>query len=61
MNELQVTAMLTIHEGKLDEFKHIAEKCMDSVRTKDTGTPSPELTRALEGLDVRVYSPFQSL
>jgi quinol monooxygenase YgiN len=114
MSELQVTARLKIHDGKLDEFKHIAEKCMNSVRTKDTGTlqydfffsddhteclvleryrdsdaalehvanlgetmgellercvfsadvcgtPSPELTRGLEGLDVRIYSPFQSL
>jgi quinol monooxygenase YgiN len=114
MSELRVAARLKIHDGKLDEFKHIAEKCMDLVRTKDTGTlqydfflsddqaeslvleryrdsdaalahianigetmgelletcvfsadvfgtPSPELAKGLEGLDVRVYSPFQSL
>ncbi|HKK91948.1 MAG TPA: antibiotic biosynthesis monooxygenase [Longimicrobiales bacterium] len=114
MSELQVIARLKIHEGKLDEFKRIAEKCMDSVRTRDTGTlqydfffsedhdvclvhekyrdsdaalehvanlgetmgelletcvlsadvfgtPSPELLGGLEGLDVRIYSPFQSL
>jgi quinol monooxygenase YgiN len=114
MGELHVTARLKVHDGKLDEFKHIAEKCMDSVRTKDTGTlqydfffsddhsecvvqeryrdsdaavehvanlgetmgelfetcvfsadifgtPSPELAKGLEGLDIRIYSPFQSL
>lgn len=38
MSELQVMARLRIHNGKLEKFKRIAEKCMDSVRTKDTGT-----------------------
>jgi quinol monooxygenase YgiN len=38
MSELQVTARLTIHEGKLDEFRDVAAKCMQSVREKDSGT-----------------------
>ncbi|MEO8656946.1 MAG: antibiotic biosynthesis monooxygenase [Bryobacteraceae bacterium] len=38
MSEIQVTARLKIHKGKLTEFKRIAEKCMHSVRTKDSGT-----------------------
>jgi quinol monooxygenase YgiN len=38
MSEIQVTARLRIHDGKLEEFKDVAEKCMESVRTKDTGT-----------------------
>ena len=38
MNELQGIARLTIHHGKLEEFKRLAAKCMESVRTKDTGT-----------------------
>jgi hypothetical protein len=25
------------------------------------GTPSPELMKAVEGLDVRIYSPYQSI
>jgi len=25
------------------------------------GTPSPELMKALEGFDVRIYSPYQSI
>jgi len=38
MSALQVTARLTIHEGKLAEFKEVAAACMESVREKDTGT-----------------------
>ena len=38
MSEPQGTARLQIHEGKLEEFKHLAVKCMESVRTRDSGT-----------------------
>lgn len=38
MSELQVSARLSIHDGKLDEFKAVAARCVESVRTKDTGT-----------------------
>lgn len=38
MNQLQVTARLRIHDGKLEEFKSAAVACMQSVRTKDSGT-----------------------
>ncbi len=38
MSVLQVTARLTIHDGKLEEFKDVAARCMESVRTKDSGT-----------------------
>jgi quinol monooxygenase YgiN len=38
MSKLQVTARLTIHDGKLDEFKEVAARCMQSVREKDSGT-----------------------
>jgi quinol monooxygenase YgiN len=37
MSEIQVTARLKIHDGKLEEFKRAADKCMQSVRTKDSG------------------------
>jgi quinol monooxygenase YgiN len=37
MSEIQVTR-LKIHDGKLEEFKRIAKKRMQSVRTKDSGT-----------------------
>jgi quinol monooxygenase YgiN len=36
--ELQGIARLKIHPGKLEEFKRLQAKCMESVRTKDTGT-----------------------
>src|SRR5215472_3783398 len=35
MNELQSIARLKIHPGKLEEFKRLAAKCMESVRTRD--------------------------
>lgn len=38
MSELQLTARFAIHEGKRDEFKRLAGQCMESVRTKDSGT-----------------------
>jgi len=38
MSSLQVTARFTVHEGKLGEFKALAEQCMESVREKDSGT-----------------------
>ena len=38
MNALQVTARLTIREGKLEEFKRLAAQCMRSVRERDSGT-----------------------
>jgi len=38
MSALQVTARLTIHDGKLTEFKDVAARCMQIVREKDTGT-----------------------
>ena len=36
MNELQITARLKIHHGRLDDFKTVAQACMDSVREKDS-------------------------
>lgn len=38
MSEIQAIAYLKIYEGKLDEFKSVADKCMQIVREKDTGT-----------------------
>jgi quinol monooxygenase YgiN len=36
--ELLGIARLKIHPGKLEEFRNLQAKCMESVRTKDTGT-----------------------
>jgi quinol monooxygenase YgiN len=38
VSELQGIARITFHEGKLEEFKRLAARCMEIVRTKDTGT-----------------------
>jgi quinol monooxygenase YgiN len=38
VNELQGIARYKIHEGKLEEFKRLSARCMEIVRTKDTGT-----------------------
>ncbi len=35
MSALQVTARLTIHEGKLEEFKEVAARCMQAEAAKD--------------------------
>jgi hypothetical protein len=38
MREVQAIARLKIHPGKLAEFERLAAACMESARTKDTGT-----------------------
>jgi quinol monooxygenase YgiN len=38
MDAIQVTARLTIHEGKLKEFRELAAQCMRLVRERDSGT-----------------------
>ena len=42
MTELLGIARMKIHPGKSEEFKRIAAKIMEVVRTKDTGTLSYE-------------------
>ena len=37
------TPLCKIHHGKLDEFEHLAARCVELVRTKDTGTLQYEL------------------
>ena len=43
MNELQGIARFEFHEDKLAEFKRLAARCMEIVRTKDTGTLQYEI------------------
>jgi quinol monooxygenase YgiN len=38
MSEIQGTARFKVHDGKLEEFKCLAAKCMESVRTRDSRT-----------------------
>ena len=37
-SEIQGIARLKIHPGKLEEYKRLSAKCMELVRTHDTGT-----------------------
>lgn len=43
MSELQGIARFTFHEGKLEEFKRLSARCMEVVRTKDSGTLQYEI------------------
>lgn len=38
MTEVFSLARITIHEGKLEEFKRLSALCVHVVRTKDSGT-----------------------
>lgn len=38
MSKIGVNAVVRIHDGKLEELKGVAEKCLACVREKDTGT-----------------------
>src|SRR5260221_10801212 len=38
VSELQGIARFKFHEGKLEEFKRLAARCMEIVRAEDTGT-----------------------
>ena len=38
MTEVSAIARLSIHTGKLEEFKQLAARCVHSVRTRDSGT-----------------------
>ena len=36
--KIQVTAVLNIYEGQMENFKKVAQKCIATVKEKDTGT-----------------------
>lgn len=38
MSTIQSTARLKIHDGQIAAFKSVAARCIEAVRTKDTGT-----------------------
>jgi quinol monooxygenase YgiN len=38
VSELQGIARIKFQKGKLEEFKRLTARCMEIVRTKDTGT-----------------------
>lgn len=38
MKNIQATARFQIHNGKLDEFKRVADQCLAATKEKDPGT-----------------------
>ena len=59
MSELQCVARLKIHDGKLDEFKRLAPKCPELVRTKDTGTLQYELYFNSDNTECLVFERYR--
>jgi quinol monooxygenase YgiN len=59
MNELLCIARLKIHDGKLDEFKHLAARCVELVRTKDTGTLQYDLYFNSENNECIIFERYR--
>ena len=59
MSELQSVARLKIHAGKLDEFKRLATKCAELVRTKDTGTLQYEQYMNSDNTECLVFERYR--
>ena len=59
MSEVQCAARLKIHDGKLDEFERLAEKCAELLRTKDTGTLQYELYFNSDNTECLVFERYR--
>jgi quinol monooxygenase YgiN len=59
MNEIHGTARIVIHEGKLEEFKHLAERCVEIVHTKDSGTLEYDLFLNADGTECFVHERYR--
>ena len=59
MSELQCVARLKIHDGKLDEFMRLAAKCVELVRTKDTGTLQYQLSFNSDNTECLVFERYR--
>ena len=59
MTEIQGVARIKIHPGKLEEFKRLAAKCMESTRTKDTGTLQYELFLNSDSSECMVFERYR--
>jgi quinol monooxygenase YgiN len=56
---IQSTARLRIHDGKLDEFKAVANRCIESVRAKDKGTLQYDWFLSEDGSECVVRESYQ--
>jgi quinol monooxygenase YgiN len=43
MNNIQASAILKIHDGKLKEFKEVANQCIESIKASEPGTTQFDL------------------
>jgi quinol monooxygenase YgiN len=59
MSEMQGFARIKIHEGKLEEFERLAAKCIEVVRTKDTGTLQYELYMSADKSECLVFERYR--
>lgn len=57
--ELQTFARLKINEGMLDEYKRLSALCMESVRTKDTGTLQYETYFSPDNTECLVFERYR--
>jgi len=59
MPELQGIARLKIHAGKLEEYKRLNALCMESVRTKDSGTLQYEVYLSADETEALVLERYR--
>lgn len=58
-NEIHGTGRLVIREGKLEEFKRLAARCVEIVRTQDTGTLEYDLFLNADGTECFVHERYR--
>lgn len=59
MGQIQTFARMKIHDGKLDEYKRLAGECMESVRTKDSGTLQYEVYFNADETECMVFERYR--
>jgi len=59
MSEMQGFARIKIHAGKLEDYKRLAAKCVEVVRTKDTGTLQYEMFLSEDGSECLVFERYR--
>jgi len=60
VTDIQVTARLKIHPGKLEEFKAFADGAIQAVREKDTGTRQYDWFLSADGTECVVRERYAS-
>ena len=57
--ELLGIARFTFHEGKVEEFKRLSARCMEIVRTKDTGTLQYDIYFSVDETEAMVIERYR--